>query len=202
MLNKKIILSSLSIMTTLAMMTGATFAYFSDTGTSSNNTFSTGSLALKLANGENSPTDNVTATFGNDALVPGTCTGPQTLQLRNEGTIAADHAEVHLTSNTVTDANDDASPDMDSFLRINSLTYDGSDVLTQISNENGNGYKDLADWTAAANAGALDNLALTDQDTNHPLVMDVCLDSSAGNQLQGDSVVSTFSIDLNQHSSQ
>ena len=59
---------------------------------------------------------------------------------------------------------------------------------------------DLVDW--AATPAALDNLSLTDLSANHPLVMDVCLDSNAGNTLQGDSVVSTFTVDLNQHSSQ
>ncbi len=202
MFNKKILASAMSIVTALSMMGGATFAYFSDTGTSTSNTFSTGTLDLKLANGSSEFTDNVTATFGSGTLVPGSCTGNQTLTLKNTGTVPANHAEVHLTTNSVTDTGNNADPDMDAFLRINTLTYDGPSVLSQLVNTNSTEFIDLADWAATANAGKLDDLTLTDLDTNHQLVMDICLDSTAGDTLQGDSVVSTFTVDLNQNSGQ
>ena len=174
-MNKKIALSAMSILASLALLGGATFAFFSDAGTSSNNVFATGTLDLKLS--DSTPEvdqDNVTASFGSGALVPGSCTGSQTLNLKNTGTIAADHAEVHLTLNSITDINTNAEPDMDTFLRLSVLTYDGVDQLAQILDTNGNLFKDLEDWAAPANAGVLDNLALINLNTNHPLVMDVC----------------------------
>lgn len=197
-MNTRIALSSLSILASLALMGGATLAYFSDAGTSSGNTFSTGTLNLKLTDEDETIQDAVTASFG-DTLAPDECTGNQTLSLQNSGSIAAHHAEVTV-SNSVTDTNDDAIVDMDAFLRINLLTYDGSDVTSQIPDTNTNGFKDLADW--AATAAALDSLALTDLSTDHPLVLDVCLDASAENELQGDSVASTFTVTLNQDSTQ
>ena len=200
-MNKKIFFSGVSILAALALMGGATFAFFSDVGTSSSNVFATGTLDLKLTGANETDQDSVTASFGSSNLVPGSCTGSQTLSLKNTGTVAANHAEVHA-SNVVTDAGNNASPDMDAFLRINVLTYDAADQLGQLIDTNGNTFIDLADWAAPANAGKLDNLALTDLNTNHPLVMDVCLDSSAGNDIQGDSVTSTFTVDLNQDSSQ
>ncbi|MBU3978303.1 M73 family metallopeptidase [Patescibacteria group bacterium] len=205
MFNKKILASAISILTALSMMGAATFAYFSDTGTSSNNTFSTGTLDLKLSdeavNGGTLETDqnSVTSSFGSGSLVPGSCTGNQTLTLKNTGTVPANHAEVHL-ANVVTDNGTAANPDIDKFLRINLLTYDTSDIISQIANSNSTSFIDLADW--AASATALDNLALANLGTDHLLVMDVCLDSTAGDTLQGDSVVSTFTVDLNQDSSQ
>lgn len=202
MINRKIAMSAMSIVTSLTIMGGTTYAFFSDTGTSSGNTFSTGTLDLKLTDGDETTQDNVTASFGNGSLVPGSCTGNQTLTLKNTGTVNANHAEVHLTTNVVTDTGSNASPDMDAFLKINTLTYDAGNVLTQLTDTNSNTFIDLADWAAPANAGALDNLALTDLNVGHPLVMDVCLDNSAGNTLQGDSVSSTFTVDLNQNSSQ
>ena len=200
MINSRILLSAASIAAAGALVIGATFAYFSDSGTSSNNSFSTGTLDLKLSD-DTSETDqdSVTASFGG-TLVPGGCTGNQQLRLKNSGTVNANHAEVRLTSNVVTDTGNNASPDIDTFLRINLLTYDGGDVTGQLSDTNSNVFLDLADW--AATPAALDNLSLTDLSANHPLVMDVCLDSNAGNTLQGDSCVSTFTVDLNQHSSQ
>lgn len=198
-MNTKIALSGLSILASLALMGGATFAFFSDSGTSSGNVFSTGTLDLKLTDNNETAQDTVTASFGSGSLVPGSCTGNQTLELKNTGTVAANHAEVRV-ANSVTDAGSNASPDIDAFLRISVLTYDGGDVTSQIPDTNGNLFKDLADW--AATPAALDNLSLTNLNTNHPLVMDVCLDSTAGNTLQGDSNDATFTIDLNQDSSQ
>lgn len=198
-MNRKIIISGLSILSTMAIVAGATFAYFSDQGTSSNNTFSTGTLILKLSDRNTTDQDNVTASFGSSSLVPGSCTGDQTLTLKNTGTVNANHAEVHLT-NAVTDTGNNADPDMDAYLRINKLTYDGTDVTSQIPDTNSNTFKDMADW--AATAGTLDNLLLTDLDTGHPLVLDVCLYSTADNDIQGDSVASTFTVDLNQNTSQ
>lgn len=196
-MNKKIALSGLSILAALALMGGATFAYFSDVGTSTGNTFSTGNLDLKLTDDTETDQDDVGASFGG-TLVPGGCTGNQTLTLKNTGTVAADHAEVTV-ANTVTDNLLPADPDMDSYLRINLLTYGGADVTGQITNSNGSAFKDLADWAAGT---GLDNLTLTDLNTEHDLVLDVCLDESAGNELQTDSVTSTFTVTLNQHSSQ
>lgn len=198
-LNTRIALSSLSILAALSLMGGAAFAFFSDTGTSSSNTFSTGTLDLKLSDSGEADQESVTASFGG-TLAPGGCTGVQTLTLKNTGSIAANHAEVKLTSNVVTDAGGNASPDIDSFLRINQLDYDAGNVLSQIPDANTNGFVDLNDWAAATTK--LDNLALTNLNVGHNLDMDVCLDGSAGNTLQGDSVVTTFTVNLNQDASQ
>jgi len=198
MINKKITLSAMSIMTSLVLVGGATYAFFSDTATSSGNTFSTGTLDLVLSDDNETPAQSVTASFG-DELAPGECTGVQTLNLKNDGTTPADHAKVTV-ANVVTDTGGNANPDMHTLLRINSLTYDGGDVLSQILNVNGNTFKDLADWEATA--GALDNLPLTNLLSSHPLAMDVCLDDSADNTIQADSVVSTFTVTLNQDSTQ
>lgn len=197
LINTRIGLSLLSIAAALAIMAGATFAFFSDVSTSSNNVFSTGTLDLVLSDADESGQQSVTASFGG-SLTPNTCTGAQTLFLRNDGTIAGDHAEVTV-GNVINDSNNDANPDMHSFLRINSLTYDGVNVTSQITDVNTNGHLDLADWAAG---GGLDNLGLTNLGSSHPLVMDICLDDSAGNTIQGDSVTSTFTVTLNQDPSQ
>jgi spore coat-associated protein N len=208
-INKKIAYSAMSIVTALALTGGATFAFFSDSGTSSANTFATGTLDLKLSdaavNGGSVESDQetVSSSFGSSTMAPGACTGVQKLNLKNTGSIAANHAEVHLTSNVVTDNGAAATPDIDAYMRINSLNYDaGGSLLGLITDTNVNGFKDLDDWENVANAAVLDNLSLTDLNTNHPLAMDVCLDSSAINDVQGDSVVTTFTVELNQDATQ
>jgi predicted ribosomally synthesized peptide with SipW-like signal peptide len=187
-----------SIMAMAGMAAGATFAFFSSNRTSTGNAFSTGTLSLALTDNNETDQESVSASFGG-TLAPGQCTIPQTLNLKNTGNIPADHAEVAIT-NVVNDVNSDANPDIDKFMTISLLKYDGVNVDSQIADTNDNGVKDLADW--AASATALDNLALKDLNINHPLVMSVCLDSSAGNELQGDSVTTTFNVTLNQNVSQ
>ena len=53
MINKKILMSALSIVTALSLAGGATYAFFTDTATSSNNVISSGTLSISL-NDQNS----------------------------------------------------------------------------------------------------------------------------------------------------
>lgn len=197
-MNRRILFSGILIFAVLAIVTGAALAYFLDIGTSSGNSFSTGTLSLKLTDTDEVDLDSVNGSFG-ASLNPGQCTGNRILSIKNTGTILADHLEIAL-ANDVEDVGDVANPDISSYLRINNLTYNGVSVLAQITDTNTNEIIDLADW--AAKVGGLDNLSLTELGTSHDLVLDVCLDSNAPNEIQGDSVDSTFTVTLNQHASQ
>lgn len=64
-MNSKIAMSALSIMASLAIMGGATFALFTDTATSQNNTFSTGNASLLIAPAGASP-----GTYGESIPAP------------------------------------------------------------------------------------------------------------------------------------
>lgn len=48
MINKRILLSGLSIVTAFTLMAGGTFAFFSDTATSETNSFGTGTLSIEI----------------------------------------------------------------------------------------------------------------------------------------------------------
>ena len=198
-MNTKIAMSAMSIVASLAIMGGATFAFFSSSATSTENVFATGSLVLGLSDTDQFDQATVAASFGG-TLAPGQCTGVQTLNLKNLGSVAANHAEVAV-ANTVTDNAPTATPDMSTYLEIQSLTYDAVDVLVQIPNSNGNGLFDLDDWELNS-ATVLDNLPLTDLGVNHPLAMNICLDESAPNEVQTDSVSSLFTVTWNQNVSQ
>ena len=125
-----------------------------------------------------------------------------TLSVKNIGTVDGDHIEIS-TSNTMTEA---ASPPgstgtvpMDRVLEIIVFSYDGVDKRSLISDSNGNGFKDLDDLEATT----IDNLALTDVNVAHTLEMAVLLNYNvSANQHHGDSVATTFTVTLNQDSSQ
>ena len=191
-MNSRIILSALSIFVTLALVGGATYAYFSDSGTSNDNVFASGTFDLKLSDDTpETDQDDVIASFGAANLGPGGCTSTQQLRVKNSGTINGDHVEIAVVNN-VTDNGADSIPDMDAFLRLNVFNYDGTPIV--VTDSNTNLIVDLDDLETAG----VDNLALTDLGPNHNIDIQVCLDESAGNALQGDSVDSDWTITLNQ----
>lgn len=126
----------------------ATRAYFSDSAINSSNTFTAGTLDLKL-----NDSDSTSAVWALSNMAPGDAV-TATINLKNTGSLAANHVEVSVV-NTIIDALPDATPNIDAKLEITALTYDGSPILTSISDSNLNGWKDLADLEAVG----LDNLS-------------------------------------------
>ena len=192
-MNTRILLSVLIIVAVVAGVSAVTFAFFSDQGTSNDNVFAAGTLDLKLSDDTpQTDQDDVTASFGGTNMVPGdTATGQ--LRLKNSGTHVANHAEV-----AVVNTNSDLVNPLDKVLELTTLNYDTVSVLSQVADANSNGWVDLDDLEASG----LDNLALTNLATNHPLDLTVTFRSGAGNEFQGDSVDSDWTITLNQDSTQ
>lgn len=197
-MHARIATSLLSIIATLSIVGGATYAYFSDQGQSLGNTIQTGTLHLRLSDNDETENSSVTASFGGN-LAPGECSSESTLTLKNTGTITADHVRITV-ANTVTDVGNDSSIDMPNFLRIQTLTYDGADSTGSLADSNGNGFQDLADWASATEG--LGRLPLHDLNSDHTLTLQICLDESATNDLQGDSVSTVITSLLNQDASQ
>ncbi|MEK7580933.1 MAG: TasA family protein [Patescibacteria group bacterium] len=183
-INSRIALSLASIAAAGSLVAGATFAFFSDSGTSSSNLFSAGTVDLLLSDDDQTNLENVTATFGSANMAPGDCT-TGTLNIKNNGTIAANHVDISITNSN------DA---MDDYLRIDTLTYDAVNQLPSLTDGQPNTLKDLDDLENDPAA----NLALTDLGVNHPLVMGVCLDESAPDSLQGASNDMTMTVLLDQ----
>lgn len=178
------------------LITVGTRAYFSQQGEVKSNAFSTGTLALKLDGAE-----EATAVWDIEAGAPGDSVSG-TVNIKNAGTIVADHIEVGA-SNTVTEATSGpgavSTTPLDTVLEITGLTYDGADILSAVSDANGNGIKDLDDLETAG----LDNLALTDLGVNHPLAMTVRFHPVLTvAEHQGDSATTTLTVTLNQDASQ
>lgn len=197
-MNKKIFLSAASILTALALIAGATYAYFSDVGTSSNNVFASGTFDLKLTDDNQTALDNVSETWTGTNMAPGGTAVTADLKFKNSGTVAGDHVHIKAT-NTPTDNGDaeDLGP-MAKHLQITAITYDGNPVT--VPDTNGNGHADLQDLDVAAPGIKLGSL--TDLNTDHTLHMSVQLDSDADNTYQGDQVVTVFTATLDQNASQ
>ena len=196
----------------MAIMVGAvTYAYFSDSGTSSGNVFATGTLDMQLANDNSTWTNSVTASVGQTNMAPGdTFTGD--LYVRNNGTVSANHLDLDFT-NALTEAGsppgDGTTPSFASVLEISTFGYDSDgngstdvNLRALISDLNANEIIDFADIEAMSGTAYSDltnlNYAGT-QSTGHLIHIDGRLHPSlATNANQGDSDTVTFGIFMDQ----
>ena len=201
-MNKSIFLSILSIFIVTAGVGGLALAYFSDVGTSTANTFSTGSLNLVLSNNATTFTEDVTATWGDTDMLPNEFTPVGTLTLKNTGSVAGDHVDVAFAN-----FNSDSTYPLDAVMRVTTLTYNGVNLLTGLNaispntyglqDTNTSGYLELDELASQD----LDqhNLSLNDLTPNtHDLVMQLQMSPGAGNDYQGDSVTTNLTVTLQQ----
>ncbi len=94
----KRIIASLSVVAVVAAVAiSATGAFFSDTATSTGNTFSSGTLDLKLSDDNESAIDDITASFGGTNLVPGQDLGADEMVVTNNGSVSGHHINLTVT---------------------------------------------------------------------------------------------------------
>lgn len=193
-MTKKILVSLSIIGAVAAIIIGGTVAYFSDTETSTGNTFSAGTLDLAV--GEENPNQSPDFTISN--VKPGD-SGTITYILKNVGTIAGylDLSGISATSsegqNPESETGDTSEPGelLDNLYVIVKIgdTQLYSGLLSQIASS----YD--ADILLAGN-NATTSLTIdwvVDKDNTAPLGADV------GNDIQGDTATVSFTIELDQN---
>lgn len=216
-MNTKIVLSLVSILASVAIVAGATFAFFSDQGTSSNNIFNSGTLDMKLSDVNESNEESVSGTWGLASAPGDTFTGD--LQVKNTGSVAANHIELQV-DNAVTEAGSPpgstSTIPMDSVIEITALDWDSdgngavdTNLLPTVGgggDKNGNGIIDLDDLEKLNVDGSIDfdNIAFSaPQGSNHKLTIAGRLSPTLTvNEHQGDSVNMTLTVTMNQDTSQ
>lgn len=209
-MNSKIALSGLSILSALALMGGATFAYFSDVGTSTGNTFSSGTLNLQLDDTNESATESVTNSITATNFLPGQSVNGF-ISLHNP-TGSLPIAEVEMTLDT-TETADPADPsDLKNVLKLTVLNDDetsdalcagGTNLTGTIDAQVGNNDGTL--WFSEFDDGGVDiydALPGLATNTTRNICFTVTFDLNAGNIYQGDAVNTTFTFTANQDASQ
>ncbi|MEK7556713.1 MAG: TasA family protein [Patescibacteria group bacterium] len=201
-MNKRIVLSSMSIFASLALVTGATFAFFSDVGTSNDNVFAAGDLTLQLDD-DNEPTfatndDTVTASFGASDMAPGDSV-TDFVSLHNGGSI--DIAEIELGANKT--AGDDALADelhLTVLTGADSACTGGTDHTSAINTQIGGGVGPLTlAELIAADYDALPGLAVG---ADSFMCLTTEFDATAGDALQGTSITVDVVFTAHQDASQ
>ena len=206
-INSRIALSIATIGAASAVLVGATFAFFSDTATSTGNVLGAGTLDLQIANSGDPYTDDTSLTFNTSNLLPGESVAKE-FNFKNNG--SASIAEIAMGVNsTPTDPGSDGS-DIRSVLDLavvvggtasgNTCTG-GSDITSAIDLAVGDNSSPLT--LAELHGDTYDSLAIA----LAPLATDkVCiqatLNSGATNIYQGDSSSTIYSFIAHQDLSQ
>ena len=216
---KKFLIASLAIILALGMI-GSAFAYFTDTATTSGNSFTAGTMELEIkdANETWSPACNGTWMLNN--IEPGADQAgidkiTAAIDLRRVGSVTPDHLEIlaviSIDENWVESDTDPSSTanEMAAKLKILVMTYGGQDLLNDnILNWNvdGNPAPTLNDLTYPPELSGLDNLGLPgakEEGLSTPFSLKLqWIQGLDDNDFQGDILTANIYFTLNQHASQ
>lgn len=213
---RKFLIPALAAALVMGLVVAGTWAFFSDTEASSGNTFTAGTLDLKVSDWNEGFGDGVTATWSMSNMTPGvTAVGPFSVLLQNSATIAANHVEVafsHSIDEASNPVESDTKPnstsgEMARWIEITSMTYNGVDLKATYTDANGNGFFDLEDVTLSPYTdvgGPLDNLLPPPPNSGGTRFFMMALKFNAGatNDIQGDILTTTVTFTLNQEASQ
>lgn len=202
MVNRKIFLSTMSILSALVLMGGAAFAFFSNSGTSSDNVFASGSLDLKLDDNDQSFTDNVGLSINATNLAPGG-SFTDSISLHNGGTIAI--AEVELAANQTSNSNNADGSNLADVLDLTVVTGANSTCTTGATDHTAAIALALGDNVAPLTLTEVVNAdydALPGLGSDYWMCLTSTMRSTAGNEYQGDSITADFIFTANQDVSQ
>lgn len=217
---KRLVLAAL-VFTLVAGLAGAgTFAYFQDAETSTANSFTAGTLDLELCDPDEGWRDGVSATWVLSSLAPGdTSTVMYEVGLRNAGSVNGNHVRItfsHDIDETLNPVEADTNPNSDPadlarYVEIRHMDYNGHCFVGSLTtpghtivDANGNGWIDLDDVTLPDNAPALDNLTAPMLNGANAKNFHIALGfrPEAGNDIQGDTLITTVKFTLNQDAGQ
>ena len=189
---KRILGLTIAFMLLIGMVGIGTFAYFSDVETASGNQLSAGTLDLKT-----NDADGVSQTLYAINMAPGDTVGPQTITLRNGGSV--DGTTLDLSFSYVESDNSPNPADMDAnstaaMIEVTTLNYGGASILGSVSDNNSNTYKDIEDLKNADLSGQSGISASATKDFE----IATLLRPETGNDYQADGISLTMTFILNQ----
>lgn len=204
MINKKIALSAISILSALVLMGAATFAFFSNQGSSTGNIFAAGTLDLQLDDENEQFIDDVSASITGSDMAPGDSTSGF-ISLHNNGSLSISDVVLGATQTNNTNGGDGS--DLADVLNLTVKTNpddntcpdedgDTADLTGTIASAIGNSSLPLT-LTELVNED-YDALPGLTPGSSYFLCVTATLDSDAGNEYQGDSKTVNFDFTANQ----
>lgn len=206
--NKKIALSALVVVGAVLLGLG-TYAFWSDDEVVSGNNVEAGTLDLTVD-------DGASETITIENAQPGD-NDSHTFSLANVGSTEADHVAMNLSFVEQSDepaepadtefAVEQTAQETAAMIEVTSFSYDGTDQLGSVTDQNSNGITDLAD--VQSQAGSLDDLAAPAAGTGtKDLELGLAVADDSGSfsgtdeDIMADGVDITLDFTLNQDASQ
>jgi spore coat-associated protein N len=191
---KKILGLTIAFMLVMGIAGIGTWAYFSDTETSTGNTITAGTLDLKTDD-----MDGVTQTLLATNMAPGDVVGPETITLKNSGSVTGatlDLAFSYIESDGSPNPTDMTADETAAMIEVTILNYGNPSVsiLSSISDGNLNGYPDIEDLKTTGLSG----LSGIDASATKDFEIAVQLRTETGNDFQADGITVTMTFTLNQ----
>jgi len=189
---KKMLGLTIALMLFIGMTGIGTWAYFSDTETSTGNVLTAGTLDLKTDD-----VDGVTETLLATNMAPGDTVGPVTITLKNTGSVAGaslDLAFDYAESDGSPNPNNETADATAGMVEITTLNYGGLSILGTVTDVNANTYKDIYDLKNDDLSGQSGINALSTKDFE----IAVLLRTETGNSFQADGITVTMTFTLNQ----
>ncbi len=189
---KKVVGLSLALIMVIGMIGVETFAYFTDTETSSGNLLAAGTLDLKT-----NDADGVSQTLYTTNMSPGATLGPYTITLKNAGTTDGATLDIvfsYVESDGSPNSANKTADEVAAMMEVITLNYGSSNLLSSISDNNSNGYKDVYDLKNYNLTGLSGITASATKD----FVISVRLRSETGNDFQSDGITITMTFTLKQ----
>lgn len=188
---KKVVGLTIVFLLVMAMLSIASWAYLSDTETGSNS-LTAGTFDLKT-NDANGVTQTL---YGTSVKAQGTI-GPGTVTLKNSGSINASTLSIifnYTESDGSPNSTNRTADETASIVEVTTLSYDGTSLLSSVSDSNANGYKDFRDLSNA-NLTALSGI---NANSTKDFVITARVRDGINDNFQGDGVTLTMTFTLNQ----
>ncbi len=169
-----------------------TWAYFSDTETTTNNVLAAGTLDLKT-----NDVDGVSQTLLATNLMPGETLGPETIILKNSGSLDSSSLDIvftYIESDATKNPADKSANDTAAQIEVTTLNYNSSSLLGSVSDTNTNGYRDIQDLKNSNLSGLAGITAASSKD------FDIAIKArnTINGDYQADGIVITITFTLNQ----
>lgn len=189
---KRILGLTIVFLLAIGMTAIGTWAYFSDVETSTGNVLAAGTLDLKIDDA-----DGVSQTLLATNMKPGDTVGPETIILKNNGSVAGSSVDLSFTYTQSDSSPNPVNMSADAtaaVIEVTTLNYNSSNLLSSVSDNNSNGYKDVQDLKDAnlsgqsgIGAGSTKNFEIA-----------IRLRSNASKDFQADGIDVTMNFILNQ----